>query len=173
MRKDRGIARLLRLSTSQAPDEIAYLVKEAQTIKGEIEKMQRALVEYPDKIKEYQVALDAVEVILARHPLKVEMSSIPSVKRHAPRLLPYGKVTQYLLRTFREHPGERLSTFAVSVEVAKHAGLTLSREEFRGFKGTVLSALNALRAQGIIDSPKDHVGGGKVEAEWVMVSQEP
>lgn len=171
MRKDRGFARLLKLSTAQAPDELAYLVKEVQTLKGEIEKMERALIDLPEKIKKSQAVLAAVQMVLDRHPVKVEFAAIPSVKRNAPRLLPYGKVTQHILRTFREHPGQPLTTFAVAVEVAKHAELVLSREDFRGFKFTVLSALNSLRTQGVIESPKDHVGGGAVEAVWMLVKQ--
>ena len=47
MRKDRGFARMLDLDTKRAPYEICYLVTQIQTIKSEIDRLEKALVENP------------------------------------------------------------------------------------------------------------------------------
>lgn len=170
MRKDRGFARMLDLDTKRAPYEICYLVTQIQTIKSEIDRLEKALVENPRKIQERQAVLSAMQLVLDQHPAGVTQDQIGPVKRKATSTLPYGQATKFIFRTLREANGKALSTFAVTMEVARHAGLQPTRDEFKALRRTVLSALNSLRVKGLLYSPEEHVPGSNVEALWGVVA---
>lgn len=170
MRKDRGFARMLDLDTKRAPYEICYLVKQIQTVKSDIARLEKALIESPRKLQERQAVLAAMQLVLDNHPAGVTQDQILPVKRKATSTLPHGQATQFIMRTLREAAGKELSTFAITMEVARHARMQPSRDDFKALKRTVLSALNVLRLRGLLYSPEPHVPGTNLDVCWGVVT---
>lgn len=172
MRKDRCFAKMLDLESAKAPYVICFLLKEAQTLKGDIARMEKALVEYPGKIAERQKTLASIDAVLALHPTPALVSQVPAVKRRTYSLLPYGKLSQVVLRALREAKGEACTTFELAMRSAQIAELRLNRDDFRIFHKSVLKSINHLRKTGLVESPGGKSSGGGEEAQWRLIVQE-
>ena len=140
----------------KTPIELAWLIREHQRLAREVYDAAAAFEARGRRVDERRLEvlreqLRCVDVVIALHPARFDPKLIPTVRRKAPRLYPYGALSRDILNLLRGRAGKPISTAQVARTVAKARGLVLAGPmRLRNHKAVLLQ-LNALQASGLVE----------------------
>lgn len=167
MRHDRSFARLLNLDTKNIPPTLGFLVKDIQTLKGELAKLERLQQELPGQIAEKMRAIAAVEFAASRHPAKPDLTQLKGVQRHAAREGGYAALTKNILRVMRV-AGKELASVEITDKIVELNGTPLDHPELLKLRKKVLRHMNYLRDRGHVICTNQGKTGGRTHAFWAF-----
>ena len=162
--------------TSRIPSSLKWLIDKRARLDAEIRKTERSLAKAKDLIAELsqlKANLEAVDLTLALHDIKIDVNLIEPVRSHYVRVnLPYGELTRSILMCLRLHADEGpVSTSdIVSFIAARNADLGAQPERRARLSASVHNRINNLVRQGMIKrhhSPKSNMDG-----LWSLASTE-
>jgi hypothetical protein len=64
---------------------------------GRVERIEKQLTKLPQELKVLREEIAALDTVIGLHPIKVDLSNVPAVRKNAPRILPYGTLKRTLL----------------------------------------------------------------------------
>ena len=156
------------------PTELAWLIKQHQRLRSEIERASAELDKgaqprFVRQLERLQEQLRCVDVVIGLHPAQLDPRDIPAVRHKAPRLYPYGVLSREILNLLRRRAGRPISTAHLARTIAKARGVVLDTSMRQRNHKTVLKQLNALQATGSVEVMPDGKPGG--ERYWRLRAQ--
>lgn len=86
----------------RTPSSMAWLIGKRSLIKGQIDRLSKMQADIPDKVKALQKELDALDVVIPLHEVRVDPKVIAGSKPKGSALTQYGQLTRLLLRRTRK-----------------------------------------------------------------------
>lgn len=121
----------------------------------------------PKVISVLQVELEAIDVALGLHEIKVDPGAIPEIRTHeAVRKLPYGNMTRNIYECLKLASGRSVATTDIAVFVALRNGLDTSGDHFLSFLESVRYRLKNLRRDGKIERVSSNKRA--IDARWML-----
>lgn len=94
----------------RTPSSMAWLIRKRGVAKGQLDKCKKQLAELPDRILSLEAEINALDMVIPLHEVKVDPTIITGRRTLAPRIAPNGALTAFLLRTLKECAGEPVNS---------------------------------------------------------------
>lgn len=169
MRLDRSFTSLLSLGTPRTPSGLGFLIRELQTLKGELTVMERQPADQPEEIASHKAAIAAIELTMRRHPTKPDPALLPGVRRNAKRKGGYGNLTKQLFRALREIGPRQVETIEITNTVIRLEGLVMEHAAVLAFRKSVLKHMNYLKVRRHVVLINEGQSGGRTQSIWALV----
>lgn len=102
------------------------------------------------RIAELQDDITALDRVIPMHPVKVDLSILPPIRKRLPDLIPRGHLERGVLDVLRSVAGHHLATAEIAVALALEHGLdtTQGRTGWKRVRQACVKCLNHLEKQG-------------------------
>ena len=164
MSKNRDYTGLVR-----TPSSMAWLIRKRSVIKGQIDRLSKMQADIPDKIKELQEELDALDAVIPLHEVPVDPKVIKGRKPKGPALASHGELTRFLLNRLREAGGQWLYTSELAAEFVRLHNVDLNKIKMPDVMDRVAKRLGVLEREG--DVRRHHERETQDLGRWSLAVQ--
>ena len=170
MRLDRSFTNLLKLETPRTPSSLGFLIKELQTLKGELVRLERKAADLPALIESHRAAIAAIEFAMRRHPTKPDPSLLPGIRRKVRKNGAYGNLSKLVFRALREIGPRQVETIEITDTIVRLEGLVFEHAAMMAFRKSVVRHLNYLKTRGHVVLINDGHAGGRTQSIWALTT---
>lgn len=152
----------------RTPQSMAWLIRERAKLKGLIERRQRQLDELPREILELQTKLNALDLIIPLHEVKVDPQVIKGTRPREKSLAPFGVMTSVIYRVLKEAKGEPRSSSEIALEFMREIGMPVTRANRVHATERVRRRLKAMSHAGSVERHHDLYVRDNSEGLWSL-----
>jgi hypothetical protein len=133
----------------RTPSSLAWMVAKRMHLAGEIERLEKLVLDGPEQIAKLRTKLAALDETIRMHEVPVDPESLPPRHRRVKKVkLPHGALVTVIYTVLRENGNEPLPTNRfVQAVITEHA-IPVDKEIMRCLRRMAISALNDLVRKG-------------------------
>lgn len=150
----------------RTPPSMAWLIRERAKLKGMIERRQKQLEELPREILELKTRLDALDLVIPLHEVKVDPQAIKGTRAKSKPMAPHGVMTRVIYRVLKEAKGEPRSSSEIALEFMREIGMPVTRANRVHATERVRRRLKSLAIAGSLERHHDLYLRDNSEGSW-------
>lgn len=151
------------------PPELAFPIRQRQWRSGEIARLRKLIKTSEEELRLLQREVDALDVVIGMHKIKIDPRTLPSVTKQAPRLLPYGALKRGIMNALRSAGGKEMTTVEIALKVAEENSLDTTPERRKKLRIACVKELNYLLRRG--DVVRLHAKQTNGDGFWRLAEQ--
>jgi hypothetical protein len=159
------------------PAALAFPMRERQWRAGELSRLTDRIREWEKqielgkaRIQELREQLKALDMVIGLHPIKIDPTTLPPVRKNAPRILPYGQLSRAIVEELQRQQRKPVTTVEIALAVAQKHELETTRKRLNELRVAVVKQLNHLLKKGLVE--RLHSRRTNADGWWIIAAKD-
>ncbi len=134
----------------RTPPALAHCMRQKQRKLGELDRLKADAQALKERISVVEAQINALDVVIGLHPVKIDPRKIPPVRRKQKSILPHGQSVKLILSVLR-YAREPLTTREIALSIAQAQELETTPDLINRLRISCVKNLNYLHDRGAVE----------------------